>query len=40
MPMEQQKKMSQEEAHHYLQKRSMDTGVNIIETAQMVLEIF
>lgn len=38
--LEQQKKMSEEEAHHYLQKRSMDTGVNIIETAQMVLEIF
>lgn len=35
-----QKKMSEEEAHRYLQKRSMDTGVNMVETAQMVLEIF
>lgn len=35
-----QKKMSEEDAHRYLQKRSMDTGVNMVETAQMVLEIF
>ncbi|MDE7366312.1 MAG: ANTAR domain-containing protein [Lachnospiraceae bacterium] len=35
-----QKKMSEEEAHRYLQKRSMDTGVNMVETAQMILEIF
>lgn len=35
-----QKKMTEEDAHRYLQKRSMDTGVNIFETAQMVLEIF
>lgn len=35
-----QKKMSEEEAHRYLQKQSMDTGVNMVETAQMVLEIF
>lgn len=35
-----QKKMSEEEAHRYLQKQSMDTGVNMFETAQMVLEIF
>ena len=35
-----QKRMTEEEAHRYLQKRSMDTGVNIFETAQMVLEIF
>ena len=35
-----QKRMSEEEAHRYLQKRSMDSGVNIVETAQMVLEIF
>lgn len=35
-----QKKMSEEEAHRYLQKQSMDTGVNLVETAQMILEIF
>lgn len=38
--LEQQKNMTEEEAHRYLQKRSMDTGVNIVETAQMILEIF
>ena len=38
--LEQQKKMTEEEAHKYLQKRSMDTGVNMVETAQMILEIF
>ncbi len=35
-----QKKLSEEEAHKYLQKQSMDTGINMVETAQMVLEIF
>ena len=40
MRLEVQKKMTEEEAHRYLQKRSMDTGVNIFETAQMILEIF
>ncbi len=29
--------MTEEEAHRYLQKRSMDNGVGIVETAQMVL---
>lgn len=33
------KGMSEEEAHRYLQKSSMDNGVNMIETAQMVLSI-
>lgn len=31
--------MTEEEAHHYLQKSSMDNGVNMIETAQMILSI-
>lgn len=35
-----QKKMTEAEAHRYLQKTSMDNGVNMVETAQMVLEIF
>ncbi len=35
-----QKRMTEEEAHRYLQKHSMDTGINIVETAQMVLEIY
>lgn len=29
--------MTEEEAHRYLQKNSMDSGTNIVETAQMVL---
>jgi response regulator NasT len=29
--------MTEEEAHRYLQKCSMDSGTNIVETAQMVL---
>ena len=29
--------MTEEEAHHYLQKTSMDSGTNIVETAQMLL---
>ena len=35
-----QKRISEEEAHRYLQKSSMDSGVNMVEMAQMVLEIF
>ena len=31
--------MSEEEAHRYLQKSSMDSGTNIVETAEMVLSI-
>ena len=31
--------MSEEEAHRYLQKSSMDSGTNMLETAQMVLTI-
>ncbi len=31
--------MTEEEAHHYIQKCSMDTGTNMVETAQMVLTL-
>lgn len=31
--------MSEEEAHRYLQKSSMDSGTNMLETAQMVMTI-
>lgn len=31
--------MTEEEAHRYLQKCSMDSGTNLVETAQMVLSM-
>lgn len=31
--------MTEEEAHRYMQKCSMDSGTNLVETAQMVLSI-
>lgn len=31
--------MSEEEAHRYIQKCSMDSGTNLIETAQMVISL-
>lgn len=31
--------MNEEEAHRYLQKCSMDSGTNLVETAQMVLSM-
>ena len=31
--------MTEEEAHHYLQKCSMDNGSNLVETAQMVISL-
>ena len=31
--------MTEEEAHRYLQKHSMDNSTNLVETAQMVLAI-
>ena len=31
--------MTEEEAHRYIQKSSMDTGTNMVETAQMVLTL-
>lgn len=33
------KNMTEEEAHRYLQKSSMDNGVNMIETAQMIISV-
>ena len=32
-----QNHLSEEEAHRYLQKCSMDSGTNMVETAQMIL---
>lgn len=32
--------LSEEEAHHYIQKASMDAGTNMVETAQMILQLF
>lgn len=31
--------MTEEEAHRYIQKCSMDTGTNMVETAQMILRL-
>lgn len=31
--------MTEEEAHRYLQKSSMDSGTNLVETAQMILSL-
>ena len=31
--------MSEEEAHRYIQKCSMDSGTNMLETAQMVISL-
>ncbi len=31
--------MTEEEAHRYIQKCSMDSGTNLVETAQMVLRM-
>lgn len=32
--------LSEEEAHRYIQKASMDAGTNMAETAQMILQLF
>ena len=40
MMLMKQKGLSEEEAHHYLQKKSMDNGIGMVETAHMVLDIF
>jgi len=32
--------MSEDEAHRYIQKLSMDAGTNMVETAQMILQLF
>ncbi|WP_368272681.1 ANTAR domain-containing response regulator, partial [Enterocloster lavalensis] len=31
--------MSESEAHRYIQKCSMDSGTNLVETAQMVISL-
>ena len=31
--------LTEEEAYRYLQKTSMDTGTNMVETAQMVITL-
>lgn len=31
--------MTEEEAHRYMQKCSMDSGTNMVETAQMVISL-
>ena len=31
--------MTESEAHRYIQKTSMDSGTNIVETAQMVISL-
>jgi response regulator NasT len=31
--------MTEEEAHRYIQKRSMDNGTGMVETAQMILSL-
>ena len=33
------KQMTEDEAHHYIQKLSMDSATNMVETAQMILEL-
>lgn len=33
-------KMSEEEAHRYIQKRSMDSGTGLVETALMILSLY
>ena len=30
--------MSEEQAHRFLQKKSMDSGVKLVQTAQMILD--
>ena len=31
--------MTEDEAHHYIQKLSMDSATNMVETAEMILEL-
>lgn len=35
----QRNKMSEEDAHRYIQKNSMDSGVNLIEMAEMIISM-
>ena len=37
--MVEQGRMTEEEAHRYIQKCSMDSGTNMVETAEMVLSM-
>lgn len=32
--------MTEEEVHRYLQKKSMDSGTNLVEMSKMVLEMY
>jgi len=34
------KQMTEEEAHRYLQTTSMNNGTNLVETSQMIIELF
>lgn len=40
MVLMQQKGMTEDEAHKYLQQKSMDNGINLVEMAHMVIDIF
>lgn len=40
MMLMKQKGFGEEEAHRYLQKKSMDNGTGLVETAHMILDIF
>lgn len=40
MMLMKKKGMTEEEAHKYIQKKSMDNGTNMVETAHMILDIF
>lgn len=40
MVLMEQKQITEDEAHRYLQKRSMENGTSLVETAHMVLNIF
>jgi len=31
--------LSEEEAHHYIQKRSMDNGTGMVEVSQMIISL-
>lgn len=40
MVLMQRNHLSEEEAYRYIQKNSMDSGTNMVETAQMILRLF
>lgn len=40
MILMQRNHLSEEEAYRYIQKSSMDSGTNMVETAQMILMLF